>query len=203
MAKDRACHSVWVSRWHKSQSHDPIWYLFQIGKPHVVYNISDTTPLIWRIIHGMAVTKKKLAESRDRMRGHQNICQCFEVSASFDHLSMSPRLVTRLCISASGGSCLPARSVLSWKCWPLSLQPNSAISERKSCSLHTPGTRSGCKHRDAPSGDYFNGILNTELPALSLNEPSICRRHTSVKMARLTNFDRKGVQCFLLINHWR
>ena len=117
------CHSVWVSRWYKSQSHDPIWYLFQIGKPHVVYNISDTTPLIWKIIHGMAVTKKKLAESRDRMRGHQNTCQCFEVSASFDHLSMSPRLVTRLCISASGGSCLPARSVLSWKCWPLSLQP--------------------------------------------------------------------------------
>jgi hypothetical protein len=38
----------------------------------------------------MAVTKKKLAESRDRMRGHQNTCQCFEVSASFDHLSMSP-----------------------------------------------------------------------------------------------------------------
>ena len=103
-----------------------IWYLFQIGKPHVVYDISDTTPLIWRIIHGMAVTKKKLAESRDRMRGHQNTCQCFEVSASFDHLSMSPRLVTRLCISASGGSSLPglpARSVLSWKCWPLSLQP--------------------------------------------------------------------------------
>ena len=26
--------------------------------------------------------------------------------------------------------------------------------------------RSGCKHRDAPPGDYFNGILNTELPAL-------------------------------------
>ena len=79
-------------------------------------DISDTTPLIWRIIHGMAVTNKKLAESRDRMRGHQNTCQCFEVSASFDHLSMSPRLVTRLCISASGGSFLPglpARSVLS------------------------------------------------------------------------------------------
>ena len=61
----------------------------------------------------MAVTKKKLAESRDRMQGHQNTCQCFEVSASFDHLTMSPRLVIRLCISASGGSCLPARSVLS------------------------------------------------------------------------------------------
>jgi hypothetical protein len=34
------------------------------------------------------------------------------------------------------------------------------------------------------------------LPALPLNEPSICRRHTSVKMARLTNFDGKGVQFF-------
>ena len=128
-----------------------------------MYNISDTTPLIWRIIHGMAVTKKKLAESRDRMRGHQNTCQCFEVSASFDHLSMSPRLVIRLCISASGGSCLPARSVLFYleNVGPYRCNRYSAISERKSCSLHTPGTRSGCKHRDPPSGDYFNGILNT------------------------------------------
>ena len=122
----------------------------------------------------MAVTKKKLAESRDRMRGHQNTCQCFEVSASFDHLSMSPRLVTRLCISASGGSCLPARSVLSSKnVGPYRCNRNSAISERKSCSLPTPGTRSGCKHRDAPPGDYFNGILNTDLPDLSLNAPNI------------------------------
>ena len=30
----------------------------------------------------MAVTKKKLAESRDRMRGHQNTCQCFEVASA-------------------------------------------------------------------------------------------------------------------------
>ena len=129
-----------------------------------MYNISDTTPLIWRIIHGMAVTKKKLAESRDRMRGHQNTCQCFEVSASFDHLSMSPRLVTRR---------LPAGLVYQRvqfyleNVGPYRCNRNSAISERKSCSLHPPGTRSGCKHRDAPPGDYFNGILNTELPALS------------------------------------
>ena len=144
----------------------------------------------------MAVTKKKLAESRDRMRGHQNTCQCFEVSASFDHLSMSPRLVTRLCISASGGLVYQRVQFYLENVGPYRCSRNSAISERKSCSLHTPGTRSGCKHRDAPSGDYFNGILNTELPALSLNEPSICRRHTSVKMARLTNFDGKGVQFF-------
>ena len=150
----------------------------------------------------MAVTKKKLAESRDRMRGHQNTCQCFEVSASFDHLSMSPRLVTRLCISASGGFVYQRVQFYLENVGPYRCNRNSAISERKSCSLHTPGTRSGCKHRDAPSGDYFNGILNTELPALSLKEPSICRRHTSVKMARLTNFDGKGVQFFfLLINH--
>ena len=32
-------------------------YVFQIGYPQVVYNISDSTPLTWRIIHGMAVTK--------------------------------------------------------------------------------------------------------------------------------------------------
>ena len=141
-----------------------------------MYNISDTTPLIWRIIHGIAVTKKKLAESRDRMRGHQNTCQCFEVSASFYHLSMSPRLVTRLCISASGGSSLPglpARSVLSWKCWPLSLQPKFSYFWTKIMFASLPGTRSGCKHRDAPPGDYFNGILNTELPDLSLNAPNI------------------------------
>ena len=81
---------------------------------------------------------------------------------------------------------------------PYRCNRNSAISERKSCSLHTPGTRCGCKHRDAPPGDYFNGILNAELPALPLNEPGICRRHTSVKMARLTNFDGKGVQFFFI-----
>ena len=126
-----------------------------------MYNISDTTPLIWRIIHGMALTKKKLAESRDRMRGHQNTCQCFEVSASFDHLSMSPRLVTASAFRLPAGLVYQRvqfylENVGLYRC-----NRNSAISERKSCSLHTPGTRSGCKHRDAPPGDYFNGILNT------------------------------------------
>ena len=57
-------------------------------------------------------------------------------------------------------------------------------------------TRSGCTHREAPPGDYFNGILNTDLPDLPLIVPNIRIRHTSVKMARLTNFDRKGVQIF-------
>ena len=45
-------------------------------------------------------------------------------------------------------------------------------------------------------GHYFNGILNTDLPDLPLIVPNIRLRHTSVKMARLTNFDRKGVQIF-------
>ena len=58
------------------------------------------------------------------------------------------------------------------------------------------GTRSGCTHREAPPGDYFNGILNTDLPDLPLIVPNIRLRHTSVKMARFTNFDRKGVQIF-------
>jgi hypothetical protein len=34
------------------------------------------------------------------------------------------------------------------------------------------------------------------LPDLPLIVPNIRLRHTSVKMARLTNFDRKGVQIF-------
>ena len=104
----------------------------------ISYNISDTTPLIWRIIHGMAVTKKKLAESRDRMRGHQNTCQCFEVSASFDHLSMSPRLVTRLCVSASPGLLYQVYQRVQFyleNVGPYRCNRNSAISERKSCSL--------------------------------------------------------------------
>ena len=139
----------------------------------------------------MAVTKKKLAESRDRMRGHQN----FEVSTTCQ---------CRLGLLLASAFRLPAGLVYQRVQFyledvgPYRCNRNSAISERKSCSLHTPGTRSGCKHRDAPPGDYFNGILNTELPALSLNEPSICRRHTSVKMARLTNFDGKGVQFFFI-----
>ena len=57
-------------------------------------------------------------------------------------------------------------------------------------------TQSGCTHREAPPGDYFNGILNTDLPDLPLIVPLIRKRHTSVKMTRLTNFDRKGVQIF-------
>ena len=73
---------------------------------------------------------------------------------------------------------------------------NSAISERKSCSLPYTGIRSGCTHREAPPCDYFNGILKTDLPDLLLSAPNIRLRHTSVKMARLTNFDRKGVQSF-------
>ena len=114
----------------------------------------------------MAVTKKKLAESRDRMRGHQNTCQCFEVSASFDHLSMSPRLVLASAFRLPAGLVYQRVQFYLENVGPYRCNRNSAISERKSCSLHTPGTRSGCKHRDAPPGDYFNGILNTELPAL-------------------------------------
>ena len=131
-----------------------------------MYNISDTTPLIWRIIHGMAVTKKKLAESRDRMRGHQNTCQCFEVSG------VSTTCQCRLGLLLASAFRLPAGLVYQRvqfyleNVGPYRCNRNSAISKRKSCSLHTPGTRSGCKHRDTPPGDYFNGILNTELPAL-------------------------------------
>ena len=170
-----------------------------------MYNISDTTPLIWRIIHGMAVTKKKLAESRDRMRGHQNTCQCFEVSASFNHLSMSPRLVT-----LGSAFRLPAgllnqvyqrvqfylENVGPYRC-----NRNSAISERKSCSLPTPGTRSGCKHRDAPPGDYFNGILNTELPALSSMSQAFADVTRQSKWRDLRTLMEKVFNFFKLINH--
>ena len=79
---------------------------------------------------------------------------------------------------------------------PYRCNRNSAISERKSCSLPYTGTRSGCTHREAPPSAYFNGILNTDLSDLPLIAPNIRLRHTSVKMARLTNFDRKGVQIF-------
>ena len=74
---------------------------------------------------------------------------------------------------------------------PYRCNRNSAISERKSCSLPYTDTRSECTHREAPP----------DLPDLPLIVPNIRLRHTSVKMARLTNFDRKGVQIFLLINH--
>ena len=82
---------------------------------------------------------------------------------------------------------------------PYRCNRNSAISERKSCSLpysgYTPGTRSGCKHRDAPPGDYFNNFkYRFARSAAQCAKYSL--RHTSVKMARLTNFDRKGVQIF-------
>ena len=133
------------------------------------------------------------------MDPYQHTCQCFEVWASFDHLSMSPRLVTRLCISASGGSSLPglpARSVLSWKCWPLSLQPKLSYFWTKIMfgSLH--GYTKRMYTSWSATWRLFNGILNTDLPALPLIAPNIRLRYTSVKMARLTNFDRKGVQIF-------
>ena len=137
--------------------------------------------------------------------GHQHTCQCFEVSASFDHLSMLPRLVTRLCISASGGSSLPglpAHSVLFTSTFSSILKMLALIVATEiqlflnENHVRFP-TRSGCTHRKAPPGDYFNGILNTDLPDLPLIVSNIRIRHTSVKMARLTNFDRKGVQiCF-------
>ena len=141
-----------------------------------MYNISDTTPLIWRIIHGMAVTKKKLAESRDRMQGHQNTsvskfqrvsstCQCrlgLLLASAF-------RLSAGLLYQVYQRVQFYLENVGPYRC-----NRNSAISERKSCSLSdTPGTRSGCKHHDAPLGDYFNGILNTDLPDLPLNAPNI------------------------------
>ena len=106
-------------------------------------------------------------------------------------------------ISASGGSSLPslpARSVLE-NVGPYRCNRNSAISERKSCSLpygYTPGTRSGCKHRDAPPGDYFNGILNTDLP---LNEPNIRYVTHQSKWRDLRTLIEKVFRFFLLINH--
>ena len=74
-----------------------------------------------------------------RLAVHQNNKRCTSC-----HLSTSGRLVIRLCISASGGSSLPslpACSVLSWKCWPLSLQPKSSYFWTKIMfvSPHEPG----------------------------------------------------------------
>ena len=132
--------------------------------------------------------------------GHQLTCQCFEVSASFVHLSMSPRLVTRLCISGLLYQVYQRVQFYLENVGPYHCNLNSAISERKSCSLSYTCTRSGCTHREAPPGDYFNGILNTDLPDLPLIAPNIQLRHTSVKMARITNFDRKGVQIFFTNN---
>ena len=85
---------------------------------------------------------------------------------------------------------------------PYRCNRNSAISERKSCSLHTPGTRSGCKHRDAPSGDYFNGILNTDLPDLPLIVPNIRYVTHQSKWRDLRTLIEKVFRFFLLINHW-
>ena len=130
-----------------------------------MYNISDTTPLIWRIIHGMAVTKKKLAESRDR-----NTIKIPVSVSKFQRVSTTCQC--RLGLLLASAFRLPAGLVYQRvqfyleNVGPYRCNRNSAISKRKSCSLHTPGTRSGCKHRDTPPGDYFNGIFNTELPAL-------------------------------------
>ena len=84
---------------------------------------------------------------------------------------------------------------------PYRCNRNSAISERKSCSLPTPGTRSGCKHRDAPPGDYFNGILNTDLPDLSLNAPNIRYVTHQSKWRDLRTLIEKVFRFVLLINH--
>ena len=91
--------------------------------------------------------------------GHQHTCQCFEVSSSFDHLSMSPRLPPGLLYQVYHRVQFYLEHVVPYRC-----NRNSANSERKSCWLPYTGTRSGCTHREAPLGDYFNGILNTDLP---------------------------------------
>ena len=84
---------------------------------------------------------------------------------------------------------------------PYRCNRNSAISERKSCSLPTPGTRSGCKHRDAPPGDYFNGILNTELPALSSMSQAFADVTHQSKWRDLRTLMEKVFNFFILINH--
>ena len=142
-----------------------------------MYNISDATPLIWRIIHGMAVTKKKLGIE----------CEAIKIPVSVSKFQrVSTTCQCRLGLLLASAFRLPAG--LLYKVYqrvqfylenvgPYRCNRNSAISERKSCSLpysgYTPGKRSGCKHRDAPPGDYFNGILNTDLPDLPLNAPNI------------------------------
>ena len=125
----------------------------------------------------MAVTKKKLAESRDRMRGHQHTCQCFEVSASFDTCQCRLGLLLASAFRLPAGLLYQVYQRVQFyleNVGPYLCNRNSAISDRKSCSLpYTPGTRSGCKHREAPPGDYFNGILNTDWPGLPLIVPNI------------------------------
>ena len=141
-----------------------------------MYNISDTTPLIWRIIHGMAVIKKKLAESRE--------CEAINIPVSVSkfqrvsttgqcHLGLLLASAFRLPVGLLYQDYQRVQFYLE-NVGPYRCNRNSAISERKSCSLpYTPGTRSGCNHREAPTGDYFNGILNTDLPDLRLIVPNI------------------------------
>ena len=129
--------------------------------------------------------------------GHQHTCQCFEVSASFDTCQCRLGLLLASAFRLPAGLLYQVYQRVQFNLenvGPYRCNRNSAISERKSCSLPHTGTRSGCAHRETPPGDYFNGILNTDLPDLPLIVPNIRIRHTSVKMARLTNFDRKGVQ---------
>ena len=123
------------------------------------------------------------------MRGHLNTCQCFEVSASFDHLSMSPLHFgfRRVFFTSAFSSILKMLALI------VAIEIQLFLNENH---VRFP-TRSGCTHREASPGDYFNGILNTDLPDLPLIAPCIRLRHTSAKLARLTNFDRKGVQIFL------
>ena len=62
-----------------------------------------------------------------------------------------------------------------------------------------PDTRSGCKHRDAPPGDYFNGILSTDLPDLRLNAPNISHVTHQSKWRDLRTLIEKVFR-FLLTN---
>ena len=65
----------------------------------------------------------------------------------------------------------------------------------------TVATRSRCKHRDAPPGDYFNGIVNTDLPDLPLNAPNIRYVTHQSKWRDLRTLIEKVFRFFLLINH--
>ena len=126
--------------------------------------------------------------------GHQHTCQCFELSASFDHVASacySPlyfgfRRVFFTRFTSAFSSVLKMLALIGATEIQLFLNENHVRFL----------TRSRCTHREAPYSDYCNGILNTDLPDLPLIVPNIRLRHTSVKMARLTNFDRKGVQIF-------
>ena len=65
----------------------------------------------------------------------------------------------------------------------------------------TRGTRSGCTHRETPPGDYFNGILNTDLSDLSLTAPNIRYVTHQSKWRDLRTLIEKVFRFFLLINH--